>query len=127
MLKVAQENGLRFQWTKCKYMSREVKFLGHIICDGTLKPSTEKLKSKIRGESTEALAAKLTAAKQGNKTVNTYAKDIEDLAKALNNSYLLDGLTSELKALISNATNPEVRIVMRAGQFSSINDVVENS
>lgn len=47
VLDTAAMNGLIIQWKNCKIMRKEVVFLGHIIGNGIIKPSSEKV-SAIR-------------------------------------------------------------------------------
>ena len=42
VLKVSEENGLIINWSKCAFLQTEVKFLGHIIRNGSIRPSEEK-------------------------------------------------------------------------------------
>ncbi|XP_024877102.1 uncharacterized protein LOC112457984, partial [Temnothorax curvispinosus] len=44
-LRVAAENGLVINWKKCKFLEREVEFLGHIVGGGCVRPSNEKIKA----------------------------------------------------------------------------------
>lgn len=53
---------------------------GLISNEATIQEIIAKLKSKIKGESTDTLTAKLMGAKQGGKPINSYAKEIEELA-----------------------------------------------
>lgn len=49
VLIVAKKHGLSsFQWKKCKFMSKQVQFLGHIVSAGVIKPSNEKV-TAVRG------------------------------------------------------------------------------
>lgn len=43
MLKVAEENGLVIKWEKCDFLSKSTKFLGHVVENGSIKPSIEKI------------------------------------------------------------------------------------
>ena len=43
VLKVSAENGLQIKWSKCNFLKRRVQFLGHIIEDGIVRPSEEKI------------------------------------------------------------------------------------
>ncbi|XP_071650029.1 uncharacterized protein [Temnothorax longispinosus] len=44
-LRVAAENGLVINWKKCKFLEREVEFLGHIFGGGFVRLSNEKIKA----------------------------------------------------------------------------------
>ncbi|XP_055922790.1 uncharacterized protein LOC129953572 [Eupeodes corollae] len=43
VLRVAEEYGLKIKWEKCNFLSRSVEFLGHVIGNGSIKPSEEKV------------------------------------------------------------------------------------
>lgn len=47
-LTVAANNGLHINWKKCEFLQRRVEFLGHVIEDGSVKPSPFKVKA-VRG------------------------------------------------------------------------------
>lgn len=115
--------------TKLKGTARNL-----ISNESSLQQIIAKLKTSVKGESVEVLAAKLMNVKQNNKSANIYAKEIEDLAKSLTNAYISDGLTIELaekystqtavRAITKNATNEKVKIVMESGQFTNMNEAV---
>lgn len=44
-LAVAAEKGLMINWKKCKFLKREVEYLGHIIGGDFVRPSNEKIKA----------------------------------------------------------------------------------
>jgi len=44
-LTVAANNGLRINWKKCEFLQRSVEFLGHVIEDGSVRPSPSKVKA----------------------------------------------------------------------------------
>lgn len=45
VLNVAEKNGLIIKWEKCNFVTRSIEFLGHIVENGTVKPSIEKTKA----------------------------------------------------------------------------------
>lgn len=89
------------------------------------------LVAKVKGNTTQAVTAKLLNIRQNNKSPNDFAKDIEETTKLLQNAYISEGLTPELaetystqtavKAVIKNANSDKIKIIMQAGQFSSVN------
>lgn len=42
VLKQAAENGLQINWKKCQFMCQTVEYLGHIVSNGTIRPSEAK-------------------------------------------------------------------------------------
>lgn len=45
VIKVASENGLQINWSKCKFLQTKVEFLGLIIQGESVSPSNEKIKA----------------------------------------------------------------------------------
>lgn len=71
--------------------------------------------------------------RQNSKYANTYARELEDLTKSLENAYVSDGLTSDLAnkystqvAMIKNCNVDEIKVIVEAGQFSNMNEAVSN-
>lgn len=105
-----------------------------IANEKTIDAIIEKLKNSIRKESVESIIAKLSHTQQNTKSATEFAKEVEDLTHALENSYVSDGLTMDLasryatetavKALIKGANNERAKIIMEAGQFLNINSAV---
>lgn len=46
-LEVAAQHGLRINWTKCRFLQTTIEYLGYIVSNGTIKPSTNKTKAVI--------------------------------------------------------------------------------
>lgn len=46
-LKTASEHGLQINFKKCQFIKRSIEFLGHIIEEGKIYPSPEKIKAVI--------------------------------------------------------------------------------
>jgi len=105
-----------------------------ISTETTIQAIKETLTSKVKGHSTQAVTAKLLNTRQNSKSPNDFAKDIEEATKLLQNAYISEGLSPELaenystqtavKAVIKNATSDKIKIIMQAGQFSSLNQVI---
>lgn len=82
----------------------------------------------------DVLVAKLMNIRQQGKPANTYAKEIEDLTKKLETAYINDGLpnmiaatyatNSAVKAIIKNASNDRVKLIMESGTFNNLNEVI---
>lgn len=45
VLKVASEAGLIIDWSKCCFLQAKIEFLGHVIENGRIHPSTRKTKA----------------------------------------------------------------------------------
>lgn len=88
----------------------------------------------MKHESSQSIAVKLLGIKQHNKSDGDFAKEIESLAQQLELAYISDGMSSALarnysahsaaKAIRTNARSDEVKMLMRAGQFSTVSDAV---
>ena len=48
VLEIASKAGLEINWGKCRFLTRRVEFLGHIIENGTVKPSERKTEAVRR-------------------------------------------------------------------------------
>lgn len=102
--------------------------------EATIIEIINKLKATVKGESVEVISAKIMNIRQNSKTANAYCTEIENLTKSLENAYISDGLSCELaskystqtavKAIIKNCTIDKVKLIMEAGQFSSMNEAV---
>lgn len=45
VVKIAEDNGLIINFNKCNFLQRKINFLGHILENGTISPSTEKTRA----------------------------------------------------------------------------------
>lgn len=87
ILERAQEYGLQFNWEKCHFLQREIQYLGYIICDNHVKPSTEKIQAVARfkkPENIKGLRSFLGLTGYFRKFVKDYsiiAKPLTDLLK----------------------------------------------
>lgn len=64
--------------------------------ENTIAEIINSLKSKVKYESTDVITAKIMNVKQHNKSANQFTKEIEELTKSLENSYIKDGVSSTL-------------------------------
>ncbi|CAK9834317.1 Transposon Tf2-9 polyprotein [Anthophora retusa] len=48
VLRVASEAGLLINWDKCRFLQPQVEYLGHIVKDGTVRPSERKTEAVAR-------------------------------------------------------------------------------
>jgi len=78
----------------------KTKLKGHarnlIDNENSISEIIEKLKNKVKGESVDAISAKILNLQQRQKTANQYVQEVEKLAKALGGANINDGLSSEL-------------------------------
>lgn len=115
--------------TKLKGTARNL-----ISSESTVGEISRKLRSSVRGESTEVLTAKIMNVRQGNKSANAFVTEVEELTKALSSAYISDGLTCELaekystqvavKSMTKGASSDRVRLIMAAGNFGTMGDAV---
>ncbi|XP_055837524.1 translation initiation factor IF-2-like [Episyrphus balteatus] len=92
------------------------------------------LVTNIKHQSPQNITAKLLSIKQQNKTDNDFAKEVESLTQQLETAYISDGLSPQLaksysaqsavKAIKTNAKSSEVKMLMRAGQFSTASEAL---
>lgn len=100
----------------------------------TIAAIMAKLKASIKGESVEVVSAKLFNVRQGSKTANAYAAEVETLTKALEGAYIADGVSSQLatkystqvavKSLAKNASNERVRLIMESGNYENMSEAI---
>lgn len=103
--------------------------------ESTIQQVIAKLTSSVKGESVEVLSAKILNIKQNNKTANAYCDEIGILTKSLENAYISDGSSCEIaekystqvavRAMTKNCNNDTVKIIMKAGQFATMNEAIE--
>ena len=70
--------------------------------------------------------------RQRNQNADSYSSEIEDLTKRLEYAYISDGLpikvestfATAVKAVVKNATNEMVTLIMESGNFSTRNGVM---
>ncbi|XP_037821238.1 diacylglycerol kinase A-like [Lucilia sericata] len=100
----------------------------------TLSEIIAKLSNTVKGESVDVVTAKLMNVRQLGKTATAYAKEIEDLTRKLETSYIKDGLPTNVatkyatntatKAIIKNVSNDRVKLIMESGTFHDLNEVM---
>ncbi|XP_037952485.1 homeobox protein 4-like [Teleopsis dalmanni] len=116
--------------TKLKGTARQI-----ITTENSILAIINALKTNIKGESVAVLTAKLMNLQQKNKTANQYTKEVEQLTKAIQGAYISDGIPPKIAiqystkasvdAMVKNCTLPEVRLIMKSGQFNNLNDAVQ--
>lgn len=115
--------------TKLKGQARNL-----ITNESTIQSIKTQLQTSIKGESSELLCSKLLNIKQGTKSATAYADEIQEIAKKLNGAYITEGYPQEIavklvrqnaaKAISRNASNDEVKLIIKTGNFSSLNEVI---
>lgn len=115
--------------TKLKGAARNL-----LTTENTIIEVVEKLKTSVKGESVNVLSAKLMNIRQMGKNTNAYAKEVEDMTKALEGAYISDGLPTEIagkystqvavKAIVRNAQNERVKMIIESGQFNNMNELM---
>lgn len=124
-------NDIAIHLIKTKLVGATRNIIGQ---ENTIADIINVLKTKVKGESTEVLTAKMMSLKQNGKQANQFTKEIEELTRALTNAYITEGVPLSLsenyatrtavKALATNATNQEVKLIMKAGQFGNLNEAI---
>lgn len=102
--------------------------------ESTIQEVVGKLSRSVKGESVEVLSAKIMNIKQNSKSANNYCSEIEALTKLLENAYISDGLSADLatkystqvavKAITKNCNYDRVKLIMEAGNFGNMNEVI---
>ena len=116
-MQVAARNGLIINWKKCKFLQKNIEFLGHVIEDGDIRPSPTKIKA-VQGfpepRSKKHVQSFLGLTGYFRKFIENYAKiakSLSDLFK-LNKAFVFDTAErksfTELKYLLSK--EPVLRI-----------------
>jgi len=105
-----------------------------ITNETTIQAVCAKLKSSIQGESSDLLCSKLMNIKQNSKSATSYAEEIQEITKKLSGAYIREGYPHDIaeklirqnaaKAISRNASNDEVKLIIKTGNFTSLNDVV---
>jgi hypothetical protein len=105
-----------------------------ITTETSIAQIIELLKKGIKGESSRNITQKILNLKQLNKENTAFAADLELLANKLKKAYISEGVTHEVaetyatdtsvRALSQNATAEKSRLIMEAGSFRTIQEVV---
>lgn len=113
-------------YVKTRLTGRARDYVGNAT---TLDEIQNKLQATIRTETSECIAAKLLKHKQRQKD-GSYTTEIEELCHKLKQAYIREGVpenvaetyttNTTVKALINNAQTEKAKIIMEAGNFTSI-------
>lgn len=105
-----------------------------ITDENTIPQIIATLRNRVRGESSAVIQAKMDNVRQGSKTANAYIREIEDLSRMLESSYIAEGIPSVIaaqfstqaavKSVANNANNENVKLIVKAGNFNSMNELV---
>lgn len=105
-----------------------------IVNENTIEAIIATLKNKIKGESSRLVSARLSHLRQGNKGTDNFANEIESLADRLQKAYISEGVPQDVaqkytveatvRALGQNANSEKARLVVEAGTFTAVQDVV---
>lgn len=129
-LKGDHEN-LAVAYIKTKITGRSQNLVAPLTTITTIKDT---LKSTVKGETAKSVTSKMLALKQNSKEPTVFAKELEELSLKLENAYILEGLPASfaskfateatVKALQTNARSAESRLLLKAGQFNTVNEAV---
>lgn len=105
-----------------------------ITNENTIDAIINTLQDRVKGESSQAVTAKLENLKQGNKTANAYIQEVENLTKTLEGAYIAEGIPAAtasnfstqaaVKTVAKNAANDNVKLIVQAGNFANMNELV---
>ena len=116
----------------------KTKLKGHardlISNENTIQAIKSKLENSVKGESSELLCSKLMNIKQQSKSATAYAEEIQVIAKKLGGAYIREGYPQDIadklirqnaaKAISRNASSDEVKLIIKTGNFMSLNEVM---
>ena len=95
---------------------------------------SQSIEQYVNTASFDVLTAKMINLQRRNKTATQYTKEIEELAKGIHSAYISDGVpskiakqyttTSVVNAITKNAALPEIKVIMKTGNFNDINQAV---
>lgn len=107
---------------------------GLITQESTIAQIKITLSSKIKGEPTKAIVAKLRNTKQGNRSTNDFVKEVEELTKTLERSYICDGVPADvakaystetaITTLTTNGKSEQAKMSMKGVVYNNFADAV---
>jgi hypothetical protein len=105
-----------------------------ITQENTIAQIRDKLKATVKSESSKSIISKMQSVKPQNKSTCQYVKDVEELCASLKRTYMEEGLNPEMaekytaneavKSMTEASSDPSMKIIMTAGEFSTVTDVV---
>lgn len=100
--------------------------------DNSIDKIIDRLTNNVKGETSDVLMGRLMNLKQLSKPANLYTEEL--IIKSLKAAYVEDGMSFEMadklstkdaiRAMRQNASNDEVKFIMKAGNFTEINEAV---
>ena len=135
-LELVAENVETYEATAVKLIKTKLKGKARslIINEKSIMEIIETLKTQIKSESSESIIGKIMNVKSINKSSNSYVKELEDLSIMLKRAYITEGTTLPLAekyttqqlvtSLKSNTHNSEVKTVMRAGTYNTVQEAL---
>lgn len=135
-LELLQENSADHQDRAVSFVkTRLAGKARNLISDGDgLNDIARKLKNALKGESSNLLTSKLLNLRQNHKDTSTYAAEVEQLAQKLQNAFISEGVPNEVaekyavqttsRALSQNSNTERARIVIEAGNFSTVQEIM---
>ena len=105
-----------------------------VTTENTIEGIKSTLVSKIKGEPTKSVVAKLSNIKQGTRSAHEFVKEIEELTKKLEKSYICDGVPVEMaktyatdtaiKTLTTNGKSEQAKVSMKGVIYTKLSDAV---
>lgn len=100
----------------------------------TIEKIVDRLKSNIKGETSDIVVGKIKNLKQGHKSATVYMDELKKLPNSLRTAYVSEGLDFYMadkfckKAFVDavkiNATDKEIIFIIKAGCFNSVDEVI---
>nr|XP_046491899.1 uncharacterized protein LOC124223711 [Neodiprion pinetum] len=121
VIKLAEEYGLVINWEKCRFMLKEIEYLGYVISKDTIKPSTHKTQAVAnfpKPTSVKKVQSFLGLTGYFRKFIRGYAKIAEPLTDLLRKDVKFrfgDHETEAYEALKAVLTNNPVLKLYRIG------------
>lgn len=124
-----QDNAIAFVKTRLTGKARDL-----INNENSIDAIILTLKNHLKGESSSLASSKLLHLKQNNKDATNFAKEVEILSEKLQKAYISEGVPYDVaknytvettvRALSQNASSPKARLIIEAGTFSSVPEIL---
>lgn len=100
----------------------------------TIQSIIQKLKTTIVGETSDVVKAKMAKICQKGKTATEFTKEIDEMRKLLEASYIDEGLPAEhadkfsskeaISTMVKNCEHGRLKTILEAGTFPTMNDAI---